>query len=234
MVRLMGMVRGAAALFRLLIPVVAVAALASCTADPAADTRPRSEVRQSAGSREGHTQSPLENLAAKASRQARVVDRSSSRFVLTISDAVDGDERATVRAFLRFAVHPTEGSATAVPFASSGITVTFGRDTQVIEGDALSSRRRWFLTDGVGSSSALFAVSNAIKQNHSAQPIRFIATSEPIPLCNDVALPRATPGVSQLFIAPGRPNGCAEDFEVTLNLDNAGSVQAVGLMVRSP
>jgi ureidoglycolate hydrolase len=230
----MDVATNAAALVRLLIPAVAVAALTSCTADPAADPRPRSEVSQSTGTRDGHTQSPLENLAAKASRQARAVERSSSAFVVTVADAVDGDARATVRAFLRFAAHPTERSAAAVPFASSGITVTFGRDSQVIEGDALSSRRRWLLTNGVGSSSALFAVSNVIERNHGARPIRFIATTEPIPLCNDVALPRATPGVSQLFIAPGRPDGCAEGFEVTLDLDNAGSVKAVGLTVRSP
>lgn len=93
MVRLMDVVTGIAALLRLLIPAVAVAALTSCTADPAADTRPRSEVSQSAATREGRTQSPLENLAAKASRQARAVERSGNAFVVTVADAVDGADK---------------------------------------------------------------------------------------------------------------------------------------------
>lgn len=218
----------------LLVATAAVAAFTSCSPDPGAETRPQNDASQTAGTREGHTQSPLKSLAATASKQAQAVERSGPPYSLTVADEVTGDQRAIVRAFLRFAAHPTTTSASAVPFASEGVAVRFGRDRRVIVGDALARPARWFLTNGVGTSSALFVVSNSIENAQGAGRIQFVASREPMSLCSETAIAGALPGTSQLFVAPGRLDGCAQGFELTLDLDNAGFIKAVGLLVRAP
>lgn len=166
--------------------------------------------------------------------------RSARQYSVAVSDReVLRRQASAVRAFVRFAASPTAKTAAAVPFSRSGITATFEAAEKHIGAEDLSNEAAWFLNDGEGTTSALFVISNSIKnaQQNEAGTTKFLATPRHMPICNDTPdKPPAGSASELLFVslAPQETSHCAPGFRLALDIDTDGTIHAVKLAVRAP
>ncbi|CAN5345178.1 MAG: hypothetical protein ACSLEW_10530 [Nocardioides sp.] len=150
-------------------------------------------------------------------------------------DVAPADEQA-LRAFIAFAVNPEEPTASQVPFADEVSVSQVGGKSRNVTAEQAREESSWWISDGVGTTSALFVISNAFKRASAVSGgVEFVATSDAIPLCDQVPSGEASSlgrGV-HLFISAAQSD-CAQEFRVDLYLGSQSEIRAVALEVREP
>jgi hypothetical protein len=159
-------------------------------------------------------------------------------YSVTVADGVTDPQAATVNAFVRFAASPTAKRAAAVPFARTGIVISFETAEKRIRAEAVSSEAAWLLNDGEGTTSALFVISNSIRNARSdAAVTRFLATPRHRPICADTPdkpPARSASGLLYVSLASRDADACAPGFRVALHMGNGGVIHAVSVAARAP
>lgn len=146
------------------------------------------------------------------------------------------DLARSARAFVRFAAAPSARTAARVPFTRGGILTSVGRTERHLRPDELLRPGPWLLSDGGGTTSALFVVSNTIRNARVAGegPPVFAATSQRPPVCawSERFHPRAA-GRVYVFTASTRTS-CADGFRLALDHDPHGVLEVARVVVRLP
>ncbi|MDP3894406.1 hypothetical protein [Nocardioides sp.] len=105
-----------------------------------------------------------------------------------------------------------------------------GREQQ-LQGKDKSDPTAWFISDGEGTTSALFVVSNSIQREHGAE---FLAADEAASVCNLTA-PSPTPSDERVYITLNRhEDDCAAGFVLGLTINPDHTIRGVSLKVRAP
>jgi hypothetical protein len=132
--------------------------------------------------------------------------------------------------FLRFAAKPNQTTAKAVPFYAP-ISVSVNGREQQLQGKDISNPTAWLVSDGEGTTSALFVISNSIRLDRGAE---FLATDESTSICN-LTEPSPSPSREQVYITRIRHEAdCAEGFVVGLTISSDQTIREVSLTVRAP
>jgi hypothetical protein len=157
-------------------------------------------------------------------------------YLFRASDELPADLARSARAFVRFAAEPSARTAARVPFARGGIITSVGRTERHLAPDVLLRPGPWFVSDGGGTTSALFVVSNTIRRARVAGegPPVFVATSKRPPVCawSERFHPRA-PGRVYVFDASIKTS-CATEFRLALDHDPSGVLEVARMVVRLP
>jgi hypothetical protein len=149
---------------------------------------------------------------------------------LEVSPGPPVEHRSIADAFLRFAANPNRTTAKAAPFHAP-ISVSVNGREQQLQGKDMSNPTAWFVSDGEGTTSALFVISNSIRRGHGAE---FLATDESPSICN-LAAPSPSASREQVYITRIRhETDCAEGFVVALTISSDQTIRGVSLTVRAP
>jgi hypothetical protein len=152
-------------------------------------------------------------------------------YAIDYASGISAEHRRIAREFLTFAASPNPSTAKAVPFAPRHLSLRVNSASRTLNQDEVSDAAAWFVSDGEGTTSALFVISNSMDDHRPR--VAFVASPRPIPLCNLDRDPEAFNGDS-VYLTLGPRGGCAEDFRVRLRISPSATVQAVDLAVRAP
>lgn len=138
----------------------------------------------------------------------------------------------TVRAFLTFAADPSPSSAARVPFTSP-LVLRVNDEGRRLQSKDVRQSSAWFVSDGEGTTSALFVISNSIANSQGGE-VQFLASTRQIPVCNldqdrDEDMPNEF-----VYVTLEPRGGCADGFRLRLDLDPSATIRAVELAVRAP
>lgn len=165
---------------------------------------------------------------------------SEPKYSIEVKNGVPGAHASIARVFIRFATAPTPAALGRVPIDATGVTITLGRTEKHLPLAEVADAETWYLTDNGGTTSALFVISNTIKNAHQGDPgmAKFLVSHRPMPVCaaDDLDDPDASKS-AQVFIAllePDSPFRCAVGFRIGLEVDAFHAIQAVRLAVRTP
>lgn len=177
--------------------------------------------------RQGTTPSPANASDRQDHKQPKPVP-----FSLRLAPDMPPATQEAVRAFLAFAANPRASTGAEVPFASPLLLrVNDARGT--LQHSDAREPSAWFMSDGEGTTSALFVISNSIA-NSQNDGVEFLASPRAVPLCN---LSQNGPGdveEESIYITLEPRRGCAEGFRIRLDVDSSAIIRAVELAVRAP
>jgi hypothetical protein len=151
---------------------------------------------------------------------------------LRLASGLPAATQEAVAAFVAFAADPGAATAAEVPFASTLLVRVNDAGRTFPRHDAQEASA-WFVADGEGTTSALFAISNSIVDSQGGR-VRFVASTRWTPLCD---LPEDDGVVREdvsVYVTLDTRAGCAPGFRIGLDLDRSATIRAVELAVRAP
>ena len=153
-------------------------------------------------------------------------------FSLRVAPDIPRAAQEAVSAFLEFAADPSASTATHVPFTWP-LVLRVNDDGRKLQLNDAHQPSAWLVSDGEGTTSALFVISNSIV-NSQEGTAQFLASTRQIPLCNlDQDGPEDMPGGS-VYVTREPRGGCADGFRLRLDIDPSATIRAVELVVRAP
>jgi hypothetical protein len=159
-------------------------------------------------------------------------ERKRVRFSLRVAPGIAPATRKTVSAFLSFAAEPTAARAARLPSAASLLLRVDDARPKLQHSD-LRQPSAWFVSNGEGTTSALFVISNSIA-NSQDDGVEFLASPRLIPLCNLSQDGAEDVQEESVYITLEPRGGCVEGFRIRLNVDSSATIRAVELAVRAP
>lgn len=149
------------------------------------------------------------------------------------SPSVSPAQRRAATRFLDFAADPSERTASRMPFASPTITIRLGgRTAKTLSLREARRESSWWLRNGVGTTSALFVLSNSIAKDDGAT---FLVTPRHLPLCaTPEVVGDAPPGTVNVLLKVTGSQACAPGWRIGLELNTEGEVVSVAVSVRAP
>lgn len=184
----------------------------------------------------GQPEEDTTRSSAGASERIDRPDRERQKpahFSLSFKPGVPSATQETVRAFVAFAADPSASTGTEVPLASP-LLLRVNDVGRKIRSKDVHDPSSWFVSDGEGTTSALFVISNSIAKGHKGR-VRFSASTRPVPLCA-LAENGNENGQheSSVYVTLQPRSGCAEGFRIRLVIGPSATVRAAELVVRAP
>lgn len=204
---------------RMLLWICAAAALGACSPGDSGDQA-------------GHDTTPSPVTASDQSDSPDQEHQKPAPFSLRLTSDVPPAMRETVRAFLAFAADPRVSTGAKVLFASPLLLGVNDADRVVLSND-VQKPSAWFVSDGEGTTSALFVISNSIA-NSKDGTVQFLASTRQIPLCNLDQDGKEETQDESLYVTLEPHSGCADGFRLRLDVDSSATIRAVELAVRAP
>ena len=155
-----------------------------------------------------------------------------AHFSLSFGPGMAPAKRETVRAFVAFAADPSASTGTEVPLASPLLLRVNDVGSRVRSRD-LQDPSSWFVSDGEGTTSALFVIENSIARSQDRK-VRFSASTRPLPLCAQAENGDKDAQGESVYVTLQPRSGCAEGFRIRLVLDPSAAIRAAELSVRAP
>jgi hypothetical protein len=140
--------------------------------------------------------------------------------------------RGTVRAFLAFAADPRASTGAKVLFASP-LLLGLNDTDRIVQSNDVQVPSAWLVSDGEGTTSALFVISNSIANSKNGK-VQFLASTRQIPLCNLDQDSKEETQDESVYVTLEPQSGCADGFRLRLDVDSSTTIRAVELAARAP
>lgn len=142
-------------------------------------------------------------------------------------------QHETARAFVRFAAAPSPTTARKVPFSGAAIAISVNGHSRRLPSADVPNPDAWFTSDGEGTTSALFVISNSVEKA-APGPAAFRATRARLPICNLDEGENSTAELNLIFVTLANGTECADGFRIEIILSDQGDIDGVALAVRAP
>jgi len=119
-----------------------------------------------------------------------------------------------------------------VPFSHDGISLAVNGHSKRLSHAEVPDADAWFISDGEGTASALFVISNSIEQRDPDE-VAFRATGQQLPICA-MAEGGTSTAANLIFLTLDSGTECAEGFRVALSISDQGAIDGVTVAVRAP